>query len=148
MKLLGKREWGGPIDLPKLWQMIRENTTTLIKCVPDTSDIRQIGPNEFEFKISIHMGPVRGVFNANVKITEINESTGKITMILNSKGPGATLVANVVAQIDNNGVSYDADANLTGLLAAVGERLIRSYIEGKLNDFLNNVVKLARTGQC
>lgn len=148
MKLSGQKPWGGEVKLDNLWQLIEGNTLALVKCVPDTSDIKQIGPQEFEFKILVHMGPVRGTFNSRVKITGIDKASGKVTMTLNSKGPGAVMDATITANISESGVAYDADVNLSGLLAAVGERVIRNYIDGKLNEFLNNLVKLARTGQC
>ncbi|MFP3310495.1 MAG: SRPBCC domain-containing protein [Caldivirga sp.] len=148
MKLSGQKAWGGEVNLGNLWQLIEGNTLTLVKCVPDTSDIRQVGPQEFEFKIMVQMGPVRGTFNSRVKITSIDRDTGKVTMTLNSKGPGAVMDASITAIIGESGVTYDADVKLTGLLAAVGERIIRNYIDGKLNEFLNNLMKLAKTGQC
>jgi carbon monoxide dehydrogenase subunit G len=148
MKLSGQRSWGGEVKLDSLWRLIEGDVLTLVKCVPDTSDIRQVGPQEFEFKIMVHMGPVRGTFNSRVKITSIDRGTGRITMTLNSKGPGAVMDASIIATISETGVTYDADVNLTGLLAAVGERIIRNYIDGKLNEFLSNLVRLAKTGQC
>ena len=148
MKLSGQKSWGGGVSVENLWQLIENNTIALVKCVPDTSDIKQINPKEFEFKILVHMGPVSGTFNARVKIENIDKASGKVAMTLNSKGPGAVMNASITATISQTGISYDADVSLSGLLAAVGERLIRNYIDGKLNEFLNNMVKLAKTGQC
>lgn len=147
MKLTGSMQWSG-VDLDRLWGMIEQNAEVLIRCVPDTSNIKRLSPNEYSFDIMVHVGPVHGTFNAYVKINSIDKANGRVSMVLNSKGPGTSLTANVNAKIMQSGVEYDADVNISGILALIGERMIRNYIEGKLRDFMNNLTKLAKTGQC
>ncbi|WP_075060249.1 SRPBCC domain-containing protein [Thermocladium modestius] len=145
MKLTGQR----PMDIgsDEMWKLIIERLDDVVKCVPDVKEVKKVG-QDYEMKLFVHMGPVRGDFNTSISIIQVDNETRSIKLRLKSKGPGTTLDANIVAKIGDGNVSYDADLSMSGIMAAVGQRIIEGYIESKLNQFLDNLVKLAKTGSC
>lgn len=145
MKLVGKRS----IDIGSedMWKLIIGRLDDVVKCVPDVKEVKKNG-QDYEMKLFVHMGPVRGDFNTSISIVQIDEANKSIKLRLRSKGPGTTLDSNITATIGNGEISYNADLSMSGIMAAVGQRIIEGYIEGKLNQFLDNIVKLAKTGSC
>src|SRR3954464_9424156 len=78
-------------------------------------------------EIKVKVGPIQGKFTGKVDLKDKDEPHS-YTMIVDGRGaPGfikATAVVKLAAEGDGTRVAYDADAQIGGKIASVGQRLI------------------------
>jgi hypothetical protein len=79
--------------------------------------------------LKVKVGPVQGKFTGRVDLLDREEPT-RYRMIVDGRGaPGfvkATAVVQLAAEAGGTRISYDADAQIGGKLASVGQRLIEA----------------------
>jgi len=145
MKLEGEYVFDGSRE--NVWKILRD-PDVLVKALPGTKSLKQIGENEYEGELQIHIGPISGTFGGKLSI--LNEvppesvtlavtGNGKIGFV---KGSGNV---KLTAQSDTKTLMhYDGDLQIGGKVASVGQRLFdtvsKSMIEQGL-DKLNGTLK-------
>lgn len=115
--------------------------------LPGTKSLKQVGENEYEGELQVHIGPITGTFGGKLRIlnevppesvTLAVEGNGKIGFVkgsgdvkLTAQGEAATLM------------QYTGEIQIGGKVASVGQRLFDTVSKGmiqqgleKLNDTL------------
>lgn len=134
MKLEGDYLFNGPRE--EVWAMVRD-PDVLASCLPGTTSLKQISPNEYEGGINIRIGPVSGSFAG--KLTVSNEVPPEsCTLTVEGKGAAgfAKGVGNVVLEEkgpDKTLLKYTGELAIGGKLAAIGQRLIESVGKSMIN---------------
>lgn len=111
---------------------------TLKSALPGCELLEEIGPNEYRTEMTIGVAMIKGKYEGTVKITEAVRPDG-FTMNIEAKGPQGqvtgvgTLRFEAVSDTETK-VIYDGDANVRGMLARIGSRVIQpaaNMITGK-----------------
>jgi len=101
-----------------------------------------IGPDEYRATMKIGIGAVKGTFEGKVKLSD-TEPPSRYTMAVEGSGaPGFVRGTAAVELSDVEGgtrVSYDADIQVGGLVASVGQRLLGGVSKMMLDQFFTKI---------
>ena len=121
------------------------DTNTLARIVPGISHLEKTGDNTYKSIIEIKMGPVNSSFTGDLQMEDINEPEGFTLKIQqNSKIGNANAAINIsLLSVNNNHseVAFNGDVKLSGMLAAMGQRLIGSVSNTLTKHFFSNLEK-------
>lgn len=126
MKIAGEYDYEHPPD--RVWDAILD-ADVLSNTLPGCEDLKQTGDNEYAGKLKMKVGPVQGVFEGEVQITDLDPPN---SYNLDLKGKGAPGFVNGKGSIrlepsgSGTRLFYDIDAQVGGRIAAVGQRLLDS----------------------
>ena len=128
----------------KVWDILMD-TQSLAKVVPGISSLEKLSENSFKSTLQIKLGPVNGSFSGNLQMDDIIEQKG-FTLIAkqNSKIGNATATVKIgLKPFDDaqTSIEFDGDAQLSGLLASMGQRLIGGVSETLTKQFFKNLEK-------
>jgi uncharacterized protein len=101
----------------------------LQKCIPGCEQMEKTGENQYHAKLTVGVGPVKGVFSANVSLEDITAPT-HYKLVVEGKGqPGfvkGTGTLDLTSDGEGTSIRYTGDVRVGGLLASVGQRLIQA----------------------
>ena len=146
MKIKGEHTFNGHRE--EVWQLLRD-PDVLVTALPGTKSLKQVGENEYEGELQVHIGPIAGSFGG--KLTISNETPPeKVTLSVEGKGKigfvkGAGDVTLTSLAPATTLVQYSGEIQIGGRVASVGQRLFdtvsKSMIEqgfGKLDAVLRD----------
>lgn len=98
--------------------------------------------------LNIKVGPVQGKFSGKVDLKDVDEPI-RYTMVIDGKGPPGFMKATAKVSLEAEGsgtrIRYEADAQVGGKIASVGQRLIEASsraITKQSLDGLNENIKI------
>jgi carbon monoxide dehydrogenase subunit G len=101
----------------------------LQKCIPGCEQMEKTGENQYHAKLTVGVGPVKGVFNAKVSLEDIS-APAHFKLVVEGKGqPGfvkGTGSLDLTADGESTSIHYTGEVRVGGLLASVGQRLIQA----------------------
>jgi carbon monoxide dehydrogenase subunit G len=128
----------------KIWEMLMD-TNTLARIVPGISRLEKTGDNTYKSIIEIKMGPVNSSFAGDLQMEDIKDPEGfTLKVQQNSKiGNAKAAIKISLSPINDNQseVAFDGDVNLSGMLAAMGQRLIGGVSNTLTKQFFANLEK-------
>lgn len=127
MKLTGEYTFEATRD--EVWAALLD-PAVLSRTLPGCEDLRQSGDNTFEGTLSMKVGPVQGVFQGKVELTDLDPPRG-YTLSLSGKGAPGFVNGKGRLELEEAAPSstllrYDVDAQVGGRIAGVGQRLLDS----------------------
>lgn len=138
MKIEGSYTFNASRDI--VWPMLLD-PEVLANVMPGCDKLEKTGDNEYEGELNIKVGPVQGKFKGKVALSDINEPES-YHMEVNGRGPAGIIKGtgklNLAEDGDNTLMTYEGDAQVSGRIAQVGQRLmdtsakaiIRQSLEG------------------
>jgi uncharacterized protein len=140
MKITGEHAFVSSRE--RVWAAL-EDPQMLANAMPGVKRLDVTGPDEYAITLSVGVGSVKGTYDGTFRITDKAQGESCAVRANASGGPGSV---EAVAQMrmrdgDNGGalLSYEADANVTGPLAGVGQRLIGSAAKRTTREFLEGL---------
>jgi uncharacterized protein len=101
----------------------------LQKCIPGCEQMEKTGDNQYHAKLTVGVGPVKGVFSATVSLEDIT-APRHYKLVVEGKGqPGfvkGTGSLDLTAEGDGTSIHYTGEVRVGGLLASVGQRMIQA----------------------
>lgn len=101
----------------------------LQRCIPGCEQLERTGDDQYKAKLSAGVGPVKGIFNATVSLTELRRPE-HYKLSVDGKGqPGFVKGSGELNLIESDAatqVNYSGEVNVGGLLASVGQRMIQA----------------------
>ena len=141
VKLAGSHEFDAPKDA--VWEALLD-PDVLSRILPGCKQLDRIAENEFSGEISIRVGPVQGSFNGTVKLNDIDPPNGYRMELAGQGRPGFVKgVGNL--RLDGDApttLHYDGDAQLSGRIASVGQRLVDSTARSLTRQGLQSLDKI------
>lgn len=125
VKLAGTHNFDAPKS--EVWEALLD-PDVLSRILPGCKRLDKTADNEFSGEISIRVGPVQGSFNGKVTLDEIDPPNGYRMEIAGQGRPGYVKGVGTL-RLEGDGpttLHYDGDAQLSGRIASVGQRLVDS----------------------
>ena len=126
MKIEGTHKIDAPRD--QIFDLLT-NPLLLQKCIPGCEKMEKTGENQYDARLSVGVGPIKGVFNAKVTLQDLRRPE-HYGLVVEGKGqPGFVNGSGSLDFTDENGatiVQFAGEINVGGLLASVGQRMIQS----------------------
>ncbi len=125
VKLAGTHSFDAPKS--EVWEALLD-PDVLSRILPGCKKLDKTADNEFSGEISIRVGPVQGSFNGKVTLDDIDPPNGYRMEIAGQGRPGYVKGVGTL-RLEGDGpttLHYDGDAQLSGRIASVGQRLVDS----------------------
>lgn len=125
VKLAGSHEFDAPKEA--VWEALLD-PDVLSRILPGCKQLDRAGDNEFKGEISIRVGPVQGSFNGTVNLRDI-DPPNSYRMELAGQGRPGYVKGTGALRLEGDApttLHYDGDAQLSGRIASVGQRLVDS----------------------
>ena len=126
---------------PRVFAMLFD-PEVLRRAVPGCEEITPAGENAFRISMKAGLATIRGKVDGEIRI---EESRPPEHYRLAMKGKGMGSVVDGWANLDltetagGTEVRYDGEANIGGMIAAVGNRLIELAVRKALSDFFARI---------
>jgi hypothetical protein len=138
----------GTTDIPapreRVWAAFLD-PATLSQAIPGCDKLEEVGPGEFKAVMKVGVGAIKGTFEGKVRLLD-QEPPRKYRMAVEGKGgPGFVRGEAVMELSDTEGgtrVAYDADVQVGGLIASVGQRMLGGVSRMMLDQFFGRMTEL------
>ena len=131
-----------PAAPEEVWRTLLD-PDKLAAVIPGCHALDVVAENEYHATVSLGVGPVRGVFEADVILSDLDPPHG-MTLSGELSGPlGSSRGAGRVrleATEGGTGVSYDYTVEISGKVAAVGGRLLEGASRVVVGQFFERLV--------
>lgn len=110
-----------------LWNAVIE-PSVLQKCVPGCTDMRAVGDAEYVMTLDLKVAAVGGSFKGKIALSDLSPPNS-CTISVSGQGTLGTGTGTAKAVISDAGdnsstISYEADGDVGGLVAGVGQRVL------------------------
>ena len=116
-----------PVSRQHLWELLM-NPDFLAKVTPGVTRLERTGDDTYEAIADIKMGPVKGSFSGDLAVKEKNEPESFVLEVSQKSkicNVSATINLGLVTVDDQQtSLEFDGKANLSGLLARMGQRVL------------------------
>lgn len=142
MKIEGAADIPAPRD--RVWAAFLD-PEILAQALPGCEKLEAIGPNEYKATMKIGVAAIKGTFEGKVKLSDLEPPTRYRMAVEGSGGPGFVRGTAGMELSDVDGgtrVSYDADVQVGGLIASVGQRMLGGVTKMMLDQFFTRMTEL------
>jgi len=138
VKLAGDYKFEAPIA--DVWNALLD-PVVLAAVMPGCEKLELVD-DTYVGDLNIKVGPVQGLFHGKVNLSDVEEERG-YTMKVDGRGaPGfvkATAAVKLTPEGDETKMEYDADAQVGGRIASVGQRLIDASAKAIIKESLEGL---------
>lgn len=137
MKITGSYTLDAPRD--EVWEALN-NIEVLARVVPGCERLDQVGENEFEGTVKIGIQSIKGTYQGKIRLEDIQPPHHYKLVASGKSANGVVDGAGTVDLEEKDGktlLKYGGDAQIGGILASVGQRLI----EGASRQLINQSLK-------
>jgi hypothetical protein len=137
MTLDGSHLFKAPRD--RVWALFTD-PAVLARATPGCERLEPIGPDEFEATLSVGVAAVKGTYQGRLAITDKTPPEGYTLHVEGSGRPGFVKGEgrlSLTEQDDGTLVTIKGDAQVGGLVAAVGQRLIGAAARMLMSQFFS-----------
>ncbi|MFZ0415805.1 MAG: carbon monoxide dehydrogenase subunit G [Candidatus Acidiferrales bacterium] len=147
MKLQGSATLPGPREA--VWQLLTD-PQHLAKLLPGAQKLEADGPDRYKVTMKFGLAAFSGNFQGAVELAE-KKPPDSFKMLVDGRGaPGFLKGAGVIAlheKAGNTEVKYDGDAQVGGVIASVGQRMIEVAAKKIVQQFFEAAAsELKRSG--
>ena len=138
-------EVDAPVD--RVWSVLKD-VPRVATCIPGTKITEEVDPTTFRGTVGVKVGPVSVNYNATIVVERLDDATHEAKVAINGdelRGRGgvrAQLESRVEAAPAGSRVTLKADANISGVVATVGGRLIEGVAKKSIAMFAENLRKI------
>jgi carbon monoxide dehydrogenase subunit G len=139
LKIEGVYTISAPRD--DVWEALND-PEVLSKSIPGGQELVETGENEYRAKMKIRVGPVQGLFDGNVKLTDIKPPESYHIVVDGRGAPGFVKgegTLRLEADGDKTILHYEGDAQVGGRLASVGQRLMDTSAQALIRQSLETL---------
>ena len=144
-----------PASTQEVWDLLTD-PQSLQACTPGCKRLTEIGADEFEATLEIGVGPIKGSFGGKILMREKNppfsykllvEGSGSAGFV---RGEGTLTLGQ--SEDDKTTVLVSGDAQVGGLIAGVGQRLLEGVAKQMMGQFFRCLqtqleTRLAKSGR-
>ncbi|MBF9036107.1 carbon monoxide dehydrogenase [Rhodobacterales bacterium HKCCE2091] len=127
-----------------LWDGLND-PAVLTKCIPGCKEMTATGPDEYDVKMQLKVAAVGGSFDGKVKLFDKDEPrTCRITVSGGGSlgtGEGTAQFTIAPAADGTSELSYEGEGEIGGLVAGVGQRVLKSVAKHLTKQFFTALRK-------
>jgi carbon monoxide dehydrogenase subunit G len=116
----------------------------LAKTMPGCEKLESTGDNQYKGRMRMRVGPVQGIFEGNVKLTNLEEPES-YNMEVSGRGPSGFMDGEGTVRLEEADggciMHYSGTAQVGGRLAQVGQRLMDSSARAIVKQSLDNLAQ-------
>jgi len=130
----------------KIWALLND-PGVLARVTPGVTALTPQGPDTYKATLELAVGPVKGAYDGKVSITDKTPPERMILQVEGGGKPGTIRATGELHLDEQDGrtvVRYSGDAQITGLIASVGHRLIGGVARQLADQFFKGVEKELR----
>jgi uncharacterized protein len=148
MKLNGSRQLNAPQD--EVWTKLND-VDVLRRCIPGCETLEKVSDTELKALVALKIGPMSTRFTGDVTLSDMQAPNSYRISGTGKGGPAgmASGGANVKLESKDGGtlLTYDVDANVSGKIAQLGQRLIDATAAQLAEKFFTNFAVEVETGE-
>ena len=138
MKLNGSYTFDAPRE--RVWSLML-SPEALKSCVPGCEKLEPTGEDSYAATMKVGVAAIRGTYNGKVRIADKDEPNAYTLHVEGSGGPGFVRgEAKIALRAEGEGrtvVSVDADGQVGGTVAGVGQRMLGGVAKMLMDQFFN-----------
>jgi carbon monoxide dehydrogenase subunit G len=131
-----------------VWNALND-PEVLRKATPGCKVLNEISPDSYKAEIVLGIAAVRGEYEAEIKIFEKESSPNRYKLAMKADSKMGFLEGNAVVELDynhpNTTIRYDGEAQVGGLIAGVGQRILSGIAKMIVKDFFKKIAKETKT---
>lgn len=144
MKLSGSARLTGPRQ--QVWDLLND-PARLAKCLPGCEKLEPIGPDKYKVAIKFALAAFSGSYGGSVELSE-KQPPESMRMRVEGKGTPGFMKGEgrltLAESAEGTVVSYEGEAQVGGLIAAVGQRMIEAAAKKIVQQFFESAEKQLR----
>ncbi len=141
----------GQVLLPgtrqQVWDLLTD-PAKLAKCLPGCEKLEASGPDRYNVAIKFALAAISGKYSGSVELHDKNPPES-LRVVLEGKGtPGFMRAEGAVRLVEKHGqteVRYDGEAQVGGMIAAVGQRMIEAAAKRIIQQFFDSAAAQLRS---
>lgn len=137
MRIQGEHRFVSSRD--EVWRGIQD-PGVLLRALPGGKRLTNTGPDEYSMSVGVGVGSVKGSYEGTFRLEDKRDLESCVVRASARGTPGsAEVIAQMALRDGEDGgalMVFEADANVTGALAGVGQRLISAAAKKTTRDFL------------
>ena len=110
----------------------------LASCIPGCQELKLVGDETYEATIRVGIGAISGAYSGRVTLSDRDELSS-FRLTVEGKGPTGNVRGEGVLKFGSQGASTEVrvsgDAQITGLIARVGQRLLGTASKTLMDQF-------------
>jgi carbon monoxide dehydrogenase subunit G len=142
MKIEGSADIAAPRE--RVWAAFLD-PAVLAQALPGCEKLEAVGENEYKATMKVGVAAIKGTFEGKVRLSDLEPPQRYRMAVEGSGGPGFVRGDAGMRLSDVEGgtrVSYDADVQVGGLIASVGQRMLGGVTKMMLDQFFNRMTEL------
>ena len=136
-----------PAPLERVWPLLKD-IPKVAACIPRAEVTEVIDDHTYRAKVSVKVGPVEVSYRAVIDVVSLDDATHTATFKVKGdelRGRGgvtATVVSTATERGGKTHVDLRTDAQISGIVASIGGRLIEGIAQKTVTQFAVNLSKL------
>jgi carbon monoxide dehydrogenase subunit G len=130
-----------PAPRARVWALLND-PAVLARVTPGVKELTPEGPDFYKATLEVGVGPVKGTYSGQISITDKTPPERMTLRIEGGGRPGtirATGELHLEEQAGGTAVRYQGDAQVTGLVASVGHRLMSGVAKQMAGEFFKGL---------
>ena len=137
-------------DRQAIWNVLND-PDKLTRAIPGVDRMVAEKPDHYRAEMSVGVGFIRGRFSGTVEIIE-KVKPAKFRMIMTGKGVAGSITGSGTVELSESAVNetiatVKGDVKIGGLLGRAGQKAIGNVANSVMQQFFQNVEKLAASTQ-
>jgi uncharacterized protein len=134
-----------PLD--RVWSLLKD-VPRVATCIPNAEITEVVDEKTYRAKVAVKVGPVAVSYRATIVVESLDDATHTATLQVQgdeSRGRGGVKAGVVARASERDGKSHvdlHTDAQISGIVATVGGRLIEGVAKRTIAEFAANLAKL------
>lgn len=140
---------GFDVDAPleRVWSLLKD-VPRVATCIPNAEITEQVDERTYRGQVAVKAGPVSVRYHATIVVDSFDDASHVATLSVKGDelrgrgGVSATIVSTATEQDGKTHVALHTDAQISGIVATVGGRLIEGVARKTIAAFAENLAKL------
>lgn len=139
MKIAGSYTLDAPRE--RVWQVLLD-AKVMAQCMPGCESMNELAPDQYEAVMKVGVASVKGTYKGKVTIKDKKAPSHYVLSGEGSGGPGfmrGDLAIDLEEQDGKTVLKYTTDAQVGGLIAAIGQRMLNGVAKMMVEQFFKKV---------